>query len=35
VRICLDAHVRTIVVLAGGKLTWVYFLHLLSAVYVL
>jgi hypothetical protein len=30
VRICLDDHIRTIVVLIGGKLTWIYFLHLLS-----
>jgi hypothetical protein len=29
VRICLDAHIRTIVVLTGGKLTGIYFLHLL------
>jgi hypothetical protein len=28
VRICLDALIRTIVVLTGGKLTWIYFLHL-------
>jgi hypothetical protein len=32
-RICLDAHTRTIVVLTGGKLTGVYFLHLLYAIY--
>jgi hypothetical protein len=25
----LDAHIRTIVVLTGGKLTRIYFLHLL------
>jgi hypothetical protein len=31
VRIRLDAHIRTIVVLTGGKLTGVYFPHLLSA----
>jgi hypothetical protein len=30
VRIHLDAHIRTIVVLTGGKLTWIYFPHLLS-----
>jgi hypothetical protein len=30
VRIQLDAHIRTIVVLTGGKLTEIYFLHLLS-----
>jgi hypothetical protein len=30
VRICLDAHTRTIVVLTGGKLTRIYFPHLLS-----
>jgi hypothetical protein len=30
VRIRLDAHIRTIVVLTGGKLTGIYFLHLLS-----
>jgi hypothetical protein len=30
VRILLDAHKRTIVVLSGGKLTRVYFPHLLS-----
>jgi hypothetical protein len=30
VRILLDAHIRTIVVLSGGKLTRVYFPHLLS-----
>jgi hypothetical protein len=35
VRICLDARIRIIVVLTGGKLTWVYFLHLLSAIYFL
>jgi hypothetical protein len=33
VRICLDAHIRYIVVLTGGKLTGIYFLHLLSAIY--
>jgi hypothetical protein len=26
VRICIDAHIRTIVVLTGGKLTAIYFL---------
>jgi hypothetical protein len=30
VRIWLDTHIRTIVVLTGGKLIWIYFLHLLS-----
>jgi hypothetical protein len=30
VRIRLDAHIRTIVVLTGGKLTGIYFLQLLS-----
>jgi hypothetical protein len=30
VRICLDARIRTIVILTGGKLTGIYFLHLLS-----
>jgi hypothetical protein len=30
VRIHLDAHIRTIVVLTGGKLIGIYFLHLLS-----
>jgi hypothetical protein len=29
VRIRLEAHIRTIVVLIGGKLTGIYFLHLL------
>jgi hypothetical protein len=29
-RICLDAHIRTIVVLTCGKLTWIYFPHSLS-----
>jgi hypothetical protein len=33
VRICLDAHIRTIVVLTGGKLTGFYFLYLLYAIY--
>jgi hypothetical protein len=28
-RICLDTHIRTIVVLTGGKLTGFYFLYLL------
>jgi hypothetical protein len=27
VRICLDAHIRTIVVLTGDKLTGIYFLQ--------
>jgi hypothetical protein len=35
VRIHLDAHIRTIVVLTGGKLTGIYFLHLLYAIYFL
>jgi hypothetical protein len=30
VRIRLDARIRTIVILTGGKLTCIYFLHLLS-----
>jgi hypothetical protein len=30
VSIRLDAHIRTIVVLTGGKLTGIYFLYLLS-----
>jgi hypothetical protein len=30
VRIRLGAHIRTIVVLIGGKLIGIYFLHLLS-----
>jgi hypothetical protein len=30
VKIRLDAHIRTIVVLTGGKLIWIYFSHLLS-----
>jgi hypothetical protein len=29
----LDAHIRTIVVLTSGKLTRIYFLHLLSVIY--
>jgi hypothetical protein len=33
VRIRLDAHIRTIVVLTGGKLTGFYFRHLLYATY--
>jgi hypothetical protein len=33
VRIRLEAHIRTIVVLTGGKLTGIYFLHLLSVIY--
>jgi hypothetical protein len=33
VRIRLDAHIKTIVVLIGGKLTRTYFLHLLYAIY--
>jgi hypothetical protein len=35
VRIRLDAHIRTIVVLIGGKLTGIYFLYLLSVIYFL
>jgi hypothetical protein len=35
VRIRLDAHIKTIVVLTGGKLTGIYFLYLLSANYFL
>jgi hypothetical protein len=31
----LDADIRTIVVLTGGKLTGIYFLYLLSAIYFL
>jgi hypothetical protein len=33
VRIRLDAHIRTIVVLTGGKLTGIYLLYLLSVIY--
>jgi hypothetical protein len=33
VRIRLEAHIRTIVVLTGDKLTAIYFLHLLYAIY--
>jgi hypothetical protein len=33
VRIRLDAHIRTIVVLTGDKLTGIYFLHLISIIY--
>jgi hypothetical protein len=33
VRIRLDTHIRTIVVLTGGKLTGIYFLHSLYAIY--
>jgi hypothetical protein len=29
----LDAHIRTIVVLTDGKLTEIYFMHLLYAIY--
>jgi hypothetical protein len=29
----LDAHIRTIVVLTGGKLTKIYFLYLLYTIY--
>jgi hypothetical protein len=35
VRIRLDAHIRTIVVLADVKLTGIYFMYLLSAIYFL
>jgi hypothetical protein len=33
VRIHFNAHIRTIVVLTGGKLTGIYFLYLPSAIY--
>jgi hypothetical protein len=33
VRIRLDAHIRTIIVLTSGKLTRFYFLYLLYAIY--
>jgi hypothetical protein len=33
VRICFNAHIRTIVVLIGGKLTGIYFLYLLFVIY--
>jgi hypothetical protein len=33
VRIRFNAHIRTIVVLTGGKLTGIYFLYLLFAIY--
>jgi hypothetical protein len=33
VRIRLDAHIRTTVVLTGGKIIGIYFLHLLYAIY--
>jgi hypothetical protein len=33
VRECLDAHIRTIVVLIGGNLTGFYFPHLFYAIY--
>jgi hypothetical protein len=32
VRICLEAHTRTIIALTGGKLTGIYFLHLLYVI---
>jgi hypothetical protein len=35
VRIRFNAHIRTIVVLTGGKLTGIYFLYLLSVIYFL
>jgi hypothetical protein len=31
VRMCYNGHIRTIVILTGGKLTAIYFLYLLSA----
>jgi hypothetical protein len=34
-RICVDAHIRTIVVVISGKLTGIYFQYLLSAIYFL
>jgi hypothetical protein len=33
VRIRLDAHIRTIVVLTSGKLTGIYLMYLLSTIY--
>jgi hypothetical protein len=33
VRMRLDAHIRTIIVLIGGRLTRFYFLYLLYAIY--
>jgi hypothetical protein len=33
VRICLDAHIRTIVVLTCGKLIGIYLIYLLYAIY--
>jgi hypothetical protein len=33
VRICLDSHIRTIVVLTSDKLTGIYLLYLLYAIY--
>jgi hypothetical protein len=27
VRVCLDAHIRTIIALTGGKLTGIYFMQ--------
>jgi hypothetical protein len=33
VTICLEAHIRTIVVSTGGKLIRIYFLHLLYTIY--
>jgi hypothetical protein len=35
VRIRFNAHIRTIIVLTGGKLTGIYFLYLLFAIYFL
>jgi hypothetical protein len=35
VRIRLDAHIRTIVVITGGKLRGIYYLYLLSTIYFL
>jgi hypothetical protein len=33
VRIRVNARLRSIVVLTGGKLTWIYFLYLFSTIY--
>jgi hypothetical protein len=35
VRIHLDTHIRTIIVLTSGKLTGIYFLYLFYAIYFL
>jgi hypothetical protein len=32
-RICFNAHIRTILVLTGGKLSGIYILFLLSVIY--